>query len=210
MRTDWWSALRRKCLPTIDLWFATIPSIPGQSALKPEPTKMTSTGTKEPGIHKLDVWQPPTKLSEGDLWRNRLKETESRERGGAMAMASTVQIMAKRIPLIKFPKRTRLGTPAATAAGEYCRSPMITAYIALAMKFVVQWLPIHSVDLMWRVAGYWLSDSSAKTSKLVGKYSYPFKSLKKSWFGREFRPTFGPFIMLECSSGVRNPNFDDL
>jgi hypothetical protein len=69
-----------------------------------------------------------------------VKDTESTEREGAMAMASTVQIMAKRIPLIKFPKRTRLGTPAATAAGEYCHSPIITAYIALAMKFVVEWM----------------------------------------------------------------------
>lgn len=88
-----------------------------------------------------------------------------------MAMASTVQIMAKRIPLIKFPKRPRLGTPAATAAGEYCHSPMITVYIALAMKFVVEWLPIHFIGLMWTVAGH-LGDSIAKTFKPVVKYSY--------------------------------------
>ena len=66
-----------------------------------------------------------------------------------MAMASTVQIMAKRIPLIKFPKRPRLGTPAATAAGKYCYSPIITAYTALAMKlFVVEWLPTHFFEFM--------------------------------------------------------------
>lgn len=34
-----------------------------------------------------------------------------------MTMANTAQIMAKRIPLIKFPTRPRLGTPAATEAG---------------------------------------------------------------------------------------------
>lgn len=42
------------------------PSLP-KAHRSVEPTKMTSTRTTEPGIHKLDVWQPLTELSEGDL-----------------------------------------------------------------------------------------------------------------------------------------------
>ena len=110
-----------------------------------------------------------------------------------MAMASTVQIMAKRIPLIKFPKRPRLGTPAATAAGKYCYSPIITAYIALAMKFVVvEWLPIHFFEFLCRVAGH-LGDSIAKTLQTRWQIQLSLKVSQTSWFGREVRPIFGSF-----------------